>query len=107
MIKRTITCRKKEIILRLYKSLVRPHLEYGIQAWRPHLVKDIDLIEKVQRRATKMIEECGGKTYAERLKFVGLTTLEDRRSRADLNEVFKILKGYEKMYRHLFLKRHV
>ena len=55
LIRRTITCRSKEIIVRLYKSLVRPHLEYCIQAWRPHLVKDIDILEKVQRRATRMI----------------------------------------------------
>jgi len=62
LIKRTITCTSKEIILRLYKSLVRPHLEYCIQAWRPHLVKDIELLEKMQKRATRMIEECAGKT---------------------------------------------
>jgi ribonucleases P/MRP protein subunit RPP40 len=47
-IRRTITSRSKEIMLRLHKSLVRPHLEYCIQAWRPHLVKDIDILEKVQ-----------------------------------------------------------
>ena len=57
LIRRTITCRSKEIIERLYKSLVRPHLEYCIQAWRPHLVKDIEILERVQRRATRMIEE--------------------------------------------------
>lgn len=38
LIKRTITCRKKEVVIRLYKSLVRPHLEYCVQAWRPHLM---------------------------------------------------------------------
>ena len=51
MIKRTFTCKSEEIILQLYKSLVRPRLEYCIQAWCPHLRKDIDLLEKVQRRA--------------------------------------------------------
>jgi hypothetical protein len=107
LIKRTITCRKKEIILRLYKSLVRPHLEYCIQAWRPHLVKDMELLEKVQRRATKMIEECIGKSYMERLEIVGLTTLESRRCRADLIEVYKILKGFEDIDENIFFKRHV
>ena len=62
LIRRTITCRSKEIIVRLYKSLVRPHLEYCIQAWRHHLVKDTEVLEKVQRRATRMIRECTGKT---------------------------------------------
>ena len=95
LIKRTITCRKKEVVIRLYKSLVRPHLEYCIQAWRPHLVKDIMLLEQVQRRATRMIEECKGKSYEERLEILGLIILENRRIRADSIEVFKILKGFE------------
>ena len=107
LINRTITCKKKEIILRLYKSLVRPHLEYCIQAWRPHLVKDIEILEKVQKRATRMIKECAGKTYEERLQIVGLTTLECRRLRADLIEVFKILKGFEGIEEKLFFKRHI
>jgi len=71
LIKRTITCGKKEVIFRLYKSLVRPHFEYGIQTWRRrHLVKDTELLEKVQRRATEMLEECVGKSYNESLEFV-------------------------------------
>jgi hypothetical protein len=81
LIKRTIISREKKVILNLYKTLVRPHLEYCIQAWRPHLVKDMDKLEKVQRRATKMIEECGGKPYKERIQILGLTTLEMRRIR--------------------------
>ena len=107
LIKRTIACKSKAVILRLYKSLVRPHLEYCIQAWRPHLVKDIELLEKVQRRATRMIEECAGKTYKERLKIVGLTTLECRRMRADLIEVYKILKGFEGIEEKLLFTRHI
>ena len=55
MIKRSFSVRDKDVILQLYKLLVRPHLEYSIQAWRPHYQKDIDLIEGVQRRATKLI----------------------------------------------------
>jgi hypothetical protein len=95
LIKRTFISKEKNIILSLYKALVRPHLEYCIQAWRPHLVKDIDILEKVQRRATKMIMECRGKTYNERLILLGITTLEKRRIRADMLEVFKIMKGFE------------
>ena len=104
LINRTITCKKKEIILRLYKSLVGPHLEYCIQAWRPHLVKDIEILEKVQKRATRMIEECAGKAYEGRLQIVGLTTLECRRLRADLIEMFKILKGLEGIEEAFFLR---
>ena len=105
LINRTITCKNKKVILNLYKSLVRPHIEYCVQAWRPHLIKDIAILEKVQRRATRMIEECKGKTYAERLELVGLTTLETRRLRADLIEVFKIIKGYEGLEENAFFKR--
>jgi hypothetical protein len=95
MIKRTFTYLNKENMLLLYKSLVRPHLEYSVQAWRPHYRKDIDLIEKVQRRATKLIPQLKDKSYEERLIFLDLTTLETRRLRGDLIEVFKIFKGYD------------
>src|SRR6218665_4059181 len=56
MIRRTIVTRDKDTILRLYKSLVRPQLEYCIQVWSPHLKQDMEKLEKVQRRATKMIQ---------------------------------------------------
>ena len=56
MISRTFTLMSKDVILQLYKSLVRPHLDYCVQAWRPHLQKDIKLLEGVQHRATKMKE---------------------------------------------------
>ena len=69
-------CKDREIILQLYKALVRPHLEYCVQAWRPHLQKDIDLIEGVHRRATKMISNLKNKSYEERLSILSLTTLE-------------------------------
>src|SRR6188508_1428497 len=68
MIKRNITCKNRNIVTRLYKALVRPKLEYCVQAWRPYLRKDIDKIERVQHRATKMIEGCRSLSYEERLK---------------------------------------
>ncbi|MGE5822757.1 MAG: reverse transcriptase domain-containing protein [Nitrososphaerota archaeon] len=95
MIKRSFCNLDKEVVLQLYKSLVRPHLEYCVQAWRPHYQKDIDLIERVQRRATKLIPSFKGKSYEERLRCLNLTTLETRRLRGDLIEVFKILKGFD------------
>jgi ribonuclease P/MRP protein subunit RPP40 len=96
MIRRSFQNRSKYIMLLLYKSLVRPHLEYCVQVWRPHLAKDINLIENVQRRATRMIPELCGMTYEERLMVLNLTTLETRRLRGDLIEIFKILKGFDK-----------
>ena len=91
MIYRSIEIKSKDIIVPLYCSLVRPHLEYCIQAWRPYYVKDISKIEKVQRRALNMIEGLNGLSYHAKLQAVGLDTLEIRRIKSDMIEVFKEL----------------
>ena len=57
LIRRTIMYKEKQLIVPLYKAIVSPHLEYCIQAWRPYRKKDIDKLERIQRRATKMISE--------------------------------------------------
>src|SRR6218665_985195 len=95
MIRRTIVTRDKDTILRLYKSLVRPQLEYCIQVWSPYLKQDMEKLEKLQRRATKMIQGYKDLSYEERLIRCGLTTLEKRRSRGDLIEAYKIITGKE------------
>ena len=82
-----VTYKEKSLIIPLYKAIVRPHLEYCIQAWNPHLRKDVDMLEKIQRRATKLIPELRDLTYEERLKECGLTTLETRRIRGDQIEL--------------------
>ena len=69
----------------------------AVQAWSPYLQKDIDTIERVQRRATKMIPELRHKTYEERLRVLKLTTLQARREKGDLIQQFKIHKGTEKV----------
>ena len=86
---------EKTLVIPLYKAIVRPHLEYCIQAWRPYHKKDIDKLERVQRRATKLIPELKHLFYERRLLECRLTTLETRRLRGDLIEVFKILNGYD------------
>jgi len=101
MIRRTFLCKDKELILQLYKSLVRPRLEFCIQAWRPYLKKDINVLERVHKRATKLISGLSEMGYEERLKILGLTKLETRRLR-DLIAVFKILKGYENIDQYVF-----
>lgn len=93
MIYRTFSTRDRGVMLKLYKSLVRPHLEYCGPAWTPHLRKDVDVLERVQRRATKMMEGMGEMDYSDRLAALGLTTLETRRIRADLIELYKLLRG--------------
>jgi hypothetical protein len=79
--------------VRLYKTYVRCHLEYSVQAWCPWTQKDKDVLEMVQKRAVRMISGLQGKEYVDRLKEVGLTTLEARRDRGDLIEVWGILHG--------------
>ena len=68
LIRRNITYKGKKLIIPLYKAIVRPHLEYRIQAWRPYRKKDIDTLECIQRRATKMIPELRDLSYEERLR---------------------------------------
>ena len=83
LIRRIITYKEKKLIIPLYKAIVRPHLEYCIQAWRPYCKKDINMLERIQRRATKLIPELRDLSYEEFLKECGLTTLETRWLRED------------------------
>ena len=80
-------------MLPLYKSMVRPHLDYCKQAWRPHLGKDFDILEKVQGRAMKMMEGLEGLGFMERLRILNLTTLETRFHRADLIEACNMFRA--------------
>ena len=102
-IKRQFTTRKEETILTLYKALVRPHLEYAAQFWSPSQRKDIERLERVQARATKLIPSIRHISYERRLTKLNLYSLEKRRIRGQLIETFKILKGIENVdYRNLF-----
>jgi len=103
MIRRNFKRLDKKNFLTMYKLYVRPHLEYCVQAWSPNLIADKECLEKVQRRATKMVLGLKSLPYEERLDRLGLTTLEQRRRRGDLIETFKIMKSIEKIdYRNFF-----
>ncbi|CAM5145823.1 unnamed protein product [Natator depressus] len=97
IIKKWIENKMDNTLLPLYKSVVRPHLEYCVQMWPPHLKKDTLALEKVQKRATKMIRGLERVPYEERLKRLGLFILEKRRLRGDMIEVYKIMSGVEKV----------
>ena len=96
-ISRTMITRDASVMINLYKSLVRPHLEYCVQLWSPKPRygnwKVIMDIENVQRRYTRLIDGIGLRTYGERLNALSLTTLLERRARGDLIETFKIVGG--------------
>ena len=76
LINRTISCKHKEIMVPLYKALIRPIIEYGNSVWCPNLRKDIDAIEAVQRRFTKRIIGSNDLDYKDRLIQLKLPTLE-------------------------------
>ena len=91
MIIRNINYKDKDIMVPIYKALIRPILEYGNVVWCPHLLKDIKAIEKVQQHFTKTIKGYYNMSYPDRLKKLDLPSLEYRRLRGDLIEVFKVL----------------
>ena len=93
IIRRTFSYLNKDSFLMLYKTYVRPHLEYGQQALHPYLAKDTECLEKVQRRATKLVQCLEHLPYEQRLKELGLYSLYDRRVRADMLTVYKIIHG--------------
>ena len=95
LINKNFTYLSKEMFLNLYKTLVRPHLEYASSVWAPKYKKDQVAIENVQRRATRMIRELAGMSYMDRNKELGLPTLEYRRLRADMIQVYKFIHNID------------
>ena len=102
---RTFEHKDCDTLLSLYKSLVRLHLEYSYQVLAPHLVKDIEAIENVQRRATRMMPGLKGLSYEELLRKLRLPSLSYRRARGDAIEAYKILSGkYDREATHGILR---
>ena len=94
---RGIGFRDKKTFIGLYKTFVRPHLDYCSQVWSPWNLGDREVLEAVQRRAVGMVTDLRGNTYEERLAELGMVTLEKRRERGDLIQAYKTLSGKDQV----------
>jgi hypothetical protein len=96
-VSRAFHFRDRNVFVKLYKTYVRPHLEFSSPAWAPSSVMDKECLEKVQIRAVNMVSGLKGGTYHEKLLELGMVTLEERRHQLDMMQTYKIVKGLDKV----------
>lgn len=94
LIQRAFCNTSVEMVSKLFKTYVRPKIEYACSVWSPYFVKDVEILERVQRRMTKISDETRHLSYPERLELFQISSLKERRERGDMIQVFKTLSGY-------------
>jgi hypothetical protein len=103
-LRRAFHFRDRHIFVRLYTQYVRPHLEFASPAWSPWTQTDKECLERVQKKAIRMVSGLESGNYEERLRELGLTTLEERRHRLDMAQTFKIVRRKENVERETWFK---
>ena len=102
IMKKSYYTRDAKTMPTLYKSMVRPHLEYGNAIWGPFYKKDIDMVESVQKRATKLIDTLKDKPYEDRLIVLDLPSMTYRRKRGDMILMYKLINGLVRLDFNIF-----
>jgi hypothetical protein len=100
MLKRTFVSRDIKIWSKLYKTYIRPQLEFAISAWNPYRQMDIVKMEKVQKRVTRIPSQLRNKPYIDRHTIMGITSHQDRRSRGDLIQQYKLVNNLDQVKWH-------
>ena len=104
-ITRAFHYRDRHVFLSLYQQYVRPHLEFAVAAWAPWTQADIQCLESVQQRAVRAISGLRATTYEEKLRELGIPSLQERRIEIDMVQTFKIVKGIDKVECELWFER--
>ena len=102
MVRRSFTNKESSLMLQVYKTYILPHLDYAISVWNPWTQKDINILESIQRRFTRMISGMAGLSYEERLTLLELPTLEDRRTKLDVIQAYRIWNEIDTIDHQLF-----
>ena len=97
LITRSFHFRSAKTLVPLYKTFVRPKMEFAAPVWSPWTEKEKETLERVQKRLVRFVSDATGETYEEKLESIGLQTLEERRRRGDAIETYKTVKGFNRV----------
>jgi hypothetical protein len=103
LVRATFTCIDETTLPRIFTTMVCPHLEYGNVIWCPKIRRDKIEVKQIQRKAIKLIPNLRSLPYKDRLEVLRLPSLNYRRRRGNMFQVYKLLKGTDRLEPSLFL----